>query len=312
MTVRDALREGAAALAGTETPFLDASLLLADSLETDTAALLASSPETVAEAALERFRSRLASRSRGVSVAYILGRKEFWGRSFKVDERVLVPRPDTETLVDAALKLGDAIARGSGPGGPRGPGGRLRVHEACCGSGCVAVSLAADRPEWSVSASDLSEGALEVAAANAEALLGPGRGASSRPGGALGLGRRDLLSALLPGGGRGDPAAEGFDLVVANPPYVPSAEAEALLGLGWSEPRMALDGGGDGLDLIRRLVPEAELSLAPGGALLVEADGEEARAVAELFRASRFIEIGSVRDLGGRPRVTSGRKPWRT
>jgi release factor glutamine methyltransferase len=328
MTVRDALREGAAALEGSETPFLDASLLLADALGISTTALLASGPDAVDEAHLSRYRLALASRERGMPVAYIVGYKEFWGRRFMVDGRVLIPRADTETLVEAALKLGDAMIEereakkgatakaqswpASNPDDPSAfsaVGFRalcvfppLRVHEVCAGSGCVAVSLAAERPDWIVSASDLSEGALEVASANAASILGHDLGASSRPGGALSLARSDLLSDA--------PAA--LDLIVANPPYVPSAETDGLLGLGWSEPRMALDGGEDGLDLVRRLVPEAFGRLAPGGTLLVEADGDEAAAVAELFRASRFIDIQTLCDLGGRPRVTSGRRSWTT
>jgi release factor glutamine methyltransferase len=312
MTVRDALREGAAALAGTETPFLDASLLLASALDTDTSSLLASGPEAVGEGRLGRFREFLASRARGLPVAYILGYKEFWGRRFAVDPRALVPRPETETLVEAALRIGDALARenaaaGTGLGGPETAGmgtalenappcvRPLRVHDLCTGSGCVAISLAGDRPQWEVSASDLSDGALEVAASNARALLDPGR-----PGGPLELRRSDLLSSI-----------EGrFDLLVSNPPYVPASEARELLALGWSEPLGALDGGSDGLETLRRLVPEASRALAPGGALLVEADGAQAGAVAELFRASRFIGIETLRDLGGRPRVTAGRMPW--
>ena len=113
MTVRDALREGTAALAGTETPFLDASLLLADALALDTAGLLASGLDPVEEERLELYRARVASRSRGSPVAYILGRKEFWGCDFLVDARVLVPRPDTETLVAAALEIGDSISGGA-------------------------------------------------------------------------------------------------------------------------------------------------------------------------------------------------------
>jgi release factor glutamine methyltransferase len=297
MKVREALREGAAALAGTETPFLDASLLLADALGTDTTSLLASGPDDVDGAALERFRSGLASRSRGLPAAYILGYKEFWGLRFKVDPRVLIPRPDTETLVAAALAMGDVVAGERSLPMEHSPA--LRVHDVCTGSGCVAISLAADRNEWRVSASDLSEGALEVARSNAEVLLGIGR-----KGGPVEFARRDLLAVAS--------SRRVFDLVVANPPYVPSSEAEALLTLGWSEPKEALDGGEDGLDLVRRLVPEAARTLAPGGALLVEADGAQADRVAELFRASRFTEIETVSDLGGRPRVTSGRMPWTT
>jgi release factor glutamine methyltransferase len=294
MKVRDALREGGAALSGSETPFLDASLLLADALATDRTSLLASGPESVGEGPLARYRALIASRSAGLPLAYIVGYKEFWGRRFAVDERALVPRPDTETLVAAALELGDIVAR-EGSTGSALRERVFRVHEPCCGSGCVAISVAADRPSWAVSASDLSEAALEVARGNEASLL-----EADRPGGPLAFAQGDLLSG----------AGESFDLIVANPPYVPSAEAEALLSLGWSEPRMALDGGADGLGLIRRLVPAAVRALAPGGALLVEADGDQAAEVADLFRASRFADIEVRRDFGGKARVTSGRKPW--
>jgi release factor glutamine methyltransferase len=297
MTVRDALREGAAALAGTETPFLDASLLLAEALSVDAARILASGAESLGDRPLARYREGIASRSRGLPVAYITGRKEFWGRVFAVDPRVLVPRPDTETLVSEALRVGDLILR------EREAGYAVRVHEPCCGSGCVAISLAADRPEWIVSASDLSEDALAVAEANAASIL-----AADRPGGPVAFGPSDLLASALRALGEG---VQGpFDMFVANPPYVPSREAEALLRLGWSEPRMALDGGGDGLEPMRRLVPQAARALAPGGALLVEADDGQAGEVAELFRASRFSEVETRRDLGGRARVTLGRKTW--
>jgi release factor glutamine methyltransferase len=225
-----------------------------------------------------------------------MGYKEFWGRRFIVDDRVLVPRPDTETLVEASLRLAASL------GGDRA----LRVHEACCGSGCVAVSLAADKPRWIVSASDISEGALEVARANAAALL-----EHDRPGGPLLFSKSDLLSSVFPPGDDGI-ARVPFDIVLANPPYVSSQETDELLSRGWSEPRLALDGGPDGLDLLRRLVPEAERAIVPGGVLLVEADISQAEAVAQLFRASRFIDVEAVRDLAGKPRVTSGRKPWTT
>ena len=336
MRLRDALREGVDALSGTQTPLLDASLLLAESLGWDRTRLLASLPDDLEESRLEGYRSRLAARATGRPVAYILGRKEFWGRVFAVDGRVLIPRPDTETLVAAALEMGDLIwgekkrrlttkaqREEGGHGVEKGKESEiektnheyqngllspplrgeslscpspLRVHECCTGSGCVAISIAAERPEWEVSASDLSEGALEVAAANAAALLD---GAAS-PGGRLSLRRSDLLSSV-PG---------SFDLILANPPYVPSDEAAALLDQGWSEPLMALDGGPDGLDLVRLLVSQAWRALAPGGALLVEGSGEEAAGIADLFRASLFRDVETLRDLAGEARVTSGRKTW--
>lgn len=193
-----------------------------------------------------------------------------------------MPRPDTETLVAEALRIGDGIPF-------------LRVHECCTGSGCVAITLALERPEWIVSASDVSERALEVARTNAMALV-----PADRPGGPLSLWKSDLLSEV-PG---------SFDLILANPPYVPSGEAQALLALGWSEPLEALDGGRDGLDFVRALVPQAWRAMGPGGALAVEADDSQAAEVADLFRALRFTEIEKRYDLGGKARVTSGRKPW--
>jgi release factor glutamine methyltransferase len=371
MIVRDALREGAAALSGTETPFLDASLLLAAAMGVESARLYASGPDPVSEDSLESYRAKLSLRARGLPVAYILGYKEFWSRRFVVDPRVLIPRPDTETLVEATLKLGDIIQKEKATtearreeesteeelremqikgsdrnveevseeqqntqanfsslfslrdlhqtpclrGSSLSSFSPLRVHEACTGSGCVAVSLAAERPEWEVSASDLSESALEVARINVDALLPP-----TRSGGPVRLARSDLLSSVMPQSEEGGNVSQGvidastrpFDLILANPPYVGSSETDRLLSQGWSEPRMALDGGEDGLDLVRQLTIEAAEALAPGGALLVEADGDQSEAVAELFRASRFIHVETLCDLGGRPRVTSGRKPWMT
>lgn len=298
MTLREALQEGADALEGTETPFLDATLILAHALDIDRSRVLAGGPESVDEDALARYRQGIDTRSRGVSVAYVVGQKEFWGRTFFVDERVLVPRPDTEILVEAALKLGDTITQeNQSTRFATPPPRKLRIHESCCGSLCVAVSLAVDRPAWEVSASDLSEAALAVARVNAAALL-----PRDRAGGNVTLSHSDLLSSIDSG--------TGFDMILANPPYVGSEETLALLARGWSEPRMALDGGKDGLDIVRRLVPQAERALSPGGALLVEADGGQADEVADLFRASRFSSVETYLDLGGKARVTSGRKAW--
>lgn len=290
MTVRDALKEGAATLTGSGTPFLDASLLLAGALGMKVDALYAAGPEALGEDGVGRYREALARRASGVPVAYILGYKEFWGRRFAVDERVLVPRPETELLVEASLALGDAAERASGR--------PARFHEACCGSGCVAISVAAERPAWEVSASDISAEALEVARANAAALLDP-----DRRGGPVAFARSDLLASVAVRG------AAAFDIIAANPPYVASSEVDGLLAEGWTEPRLALDGGEDGLDAYRRLVPEAARLLAAGGWLLVEADGAQARELRRLFAQAGFVETGSLPDLAGQPRVTRGRMP---
>lgn len=303
MTARDALREGARILGaardaegeGSETPSLDASLLLADILGMDRARLLASGPDELGPEEEGRYRAALAERASGRPVAYILGRKEFYGRSFLVDERVLVPRPDTELLVEAALAAGDALAAG---GAAAGSGPRaLRLHEACVGSGCVAVSLCLERPAWEVSASDISRDALDAAARNAAILI-----PEDRPGGPLRLLESDLLSGV-PG---------PFDLIVANPPYVPSLEADRLLSKGWGEPRLALDGGEDGLDPYRRLAPEAAARLSPGGFLLLEAGEEQAEELRSLLEAAGFEAVRTLQDLAGRPRVTEGRMPWKS
>ncbi len=344
MTVREALREGQAALAGSETPFLDASLLLAGCLSMDRTELLASGPVELGERALAGYRRGLERRASGLPIAYILGCKEFYGRRFRVDERVLIPRPDTVTLVAAALALGDAILRERGERvkqrlatetrrstestegnegrdenllspihsspspffpsviSPKSPclrgesvGRPLRVLDVCTGSGCVAISIAAERPDWSVALSDISADALDVARANAADLVD-----DARPGGPVEFFEADLLDGL----------PSPWDLIVSNPPYVESDEASRLLALGWSEPRAALDGGPDGLELIRALVPGAARALAPGGALALEADPGQAEALAELFRASRFADVLTSPDLAGRPRVTEGRMPW--
>jgi release factor glutamine methyltransferase len=296
MTRRDALLEGTRILAdgrqgGSESPSLDASLLLAAALSIEKERLLASLPEGLDEVEHGRYLSFIESRSKGKPVAYILGHKEFWAHDFLVDERVLIPRPDTELLVEEALRMGDGIVRARSAEG-RGP---LRCHEACTGSGCVAISLAFERPSWIISASDISAPALEVAALNARSLL-----PASRSGGEVDLCLADLFE--LPG--RGD-----YDLLLANPPYVGSAEA-SLLAASWGEPLLALDGGPDGLAPYHRIASQASRLLAPGGCLLLEADPSQAPRLRALLSEAGFVEVETKPDLAGHPRVSMGRKPW--
>ncbi len=271
----------AAADGENDTPFLDACLVFAHSLGIARSSLLARFPERLPPGLIpasfaEAWKRRLA----GESVAYIVGTKEFFGREFLVDQRVLVPRPDTETLVAAALELGDAPPR------------RLRVHDVCTGSGAVALSLAAERPGWRVSASDLSQDALDVAAANAARLLP----VAAAP---LALFRADLLEGL----------AGPFDLITANPPYVPSGETAALLARGWREPPLALDGGPDGLGLMPRLIGQAFRVLAPGGFLLIESDALQSPDIRDMFLKEGFGEVRVWKDLAGLDRITGARKP---
>ena len=295
MTYRQFLAARAAELAAADgqndTPLLDASLILAHALGITRSSLLARFPETLSPATIPgSFGEAWARRLAGESVAYIIGVKEFFGREFLVDRRVLVPRPDTETLVAAALELGDAMEAGL-----RGEGAAprtLRVHDVCTGSGAVAVSLAAERPGWRLSASDLSQDALDVAEANAARLLPVG----APP---LALFRADLLEGL----------AGPFDLITANPPYVPSGETAALLARGWREPPLALDGGADGLVLMPRLIGQAFRALAPGGFLLIESDALQSPALRDIFLKEGFGDVRVWKDLAGLDRITGARRP---
>ncbi len=287
MTFRDLLALKAASLEDSETPFLDAAMLLAGAMGIPKSALLARLPEDAGsglEAGAERrFEDFWARRLQGESVAAILRRKEFFGREFAIDGNVLVPRPDTEILVAAALECGDALAGTCGA--------RLRVHDLCTGSGAVAVTLAAERPEWIVGASDISLGALEVAKANAKEILGR----------ELVFRAADLFQGI----------DAYFHVVTANPPYLTSQETDGLIAKGWKEPRLALDGGKDGLDLVRRLASQAAGRMVPGGFLLIETDALQSPQARGILEMEGFVDIRVWKDLAGLDRVTGGRMPWR-
>ena len=279
MTYREFLAACTAELRGSETPFLDASLILAKSLGISRSTLLARLPEQMGPQP-EGFAALWLRRLAGEGISYILGRREFFGREFLVDGRVLSPRPDTELLVAAALELGDGLGKAQGKGA-------LRVHDLCTGSGAVAVSLAAERPFWELSASDISADALEVAMINSLGILGRH----------IPLAQADLLEGL------GGP----FDLITANPPYVPTEETTTLLEEGWGEPRLALDGGVDGLDIIRRLAAQAPATLARGGFLLVEIDALQAAETRSILEKEGFEGLKIWKDLAGLERVVSAR-----
>src|SRR6185503_14830203 len=216
----------------------------------------------------------------GEPVAYIRGEKEFYGRVFHIDKRVLVPRPDTEILVETALRRSTASSMGS------------RYLDLCTGSGCVAVSLARERPTCKVFAVDLSPDALDVAVENAIRL-----GAAFQ----MAFLRGDLFEPL------GGFAGLRFELITANPPYITDPEFATLpADVRGFEPRLALTGGPDGLAVLRRVVTGARPRLRSGGVLAVEMGAGQAEGVKALFVEAGFTDIAVDKDYGGHERVVSG------
>jgi release factor glutamine methyltransferase len=233
----------------------------------------------------ERFTEFVQRREAFEPVAYIRGVRTFRTIDLEVTPAVLIPRPETETLVDVALEL---LAEATSRGTPE-----PLVLDVGTGSGCLALALAAENPFVHVVAVDVDDDALEVARRNAARL-----GLESR----VDVLRSDLLSGL--------PQAQRFDLIVSNPPYIPDHEYEELEpNVREYEPRLALHGGDDGLDIYRRLIPAAAVRLRPGGCLAVEIGRGEAEGVRALFAAAGTYGLARERpDLGGISRVVFGRR----
>ncbi len=262
---------------GVESPRLDAELLLGRALGSTRIQLVVDSKRPLDAGELARFRELVKRRRAREPIAYILGEREFYGRTFRVDRRVLVPRPDTETLVTTALDRTRHLSMS------------MRALDLCTGSGCVAITLARERPTSAIAAADVSDDALEVARDNALRL-----GAYNV---AFFLG--DLFAAL--------PAGARFDLVTANAPYIAADEIASLQpDVRDHEPRLALDGGADGLDLVRRIVAGAPRALRPAGTLALEVGAGQAPAVASLLAAGPFAAVEVRRDYAGIERVVSG------
>jgi release factor glutamine methyltransferase len=262
-------------------PRLDAELLLGHALGVDRVKLIVDSQRPLRDDELARYRELIVRRRRHEPVAYILGEREFYGLRFSVNRNVLIPRPDTEILVNVAL------ARTS----HRDLHGR--ALDVCTGSGCVAIAFAKERPTWHVTGSDLSPEALEVARHNALRLGSVWN---------LDFRRSDLFAEIE----RGD----GFDLITANPPYVPLTDEPTLSpDIKDHEPALALYGGPDGLALIRRLVKAAPSLLAADGLLALEVGAGQAERVAKGLMSYGFSEVQRERDYAGIERVVSGRWP---
>ncbi|MBQ3269192.1 MAG: peptide chain release factor N(5)-glutamine methyltransferase [Clostridia bacterium] len=279
MTISDWLRRAQAALtaSGCPDPAIDARWMAEDALGMTRQELTFESDRSIPPDALARLDAMLERRVDGEPVQYILGSADFMGLRFCVGPGVLIPRQDTETLAEAAL-----VALRAMPGSPA-------VLDLCAGSGCIGLSLASLAPDARVTLADISREALEIARRNEKAL---GVRAELRHG--------DLYDAV---------GQARFDLIVSNPPYIPSGELATLQREVRFEPKLALDGGSDGLDFYRSIAAGASKHLNPDGAIYLEVGIGEAPAVLDLLRrALPHIETGTIRDLNGIERVVYGKR----
>ena len=262
---------------GVDSPRLDAELLLASALGCDRVRLYIDVDKPLTPEELARFKPLLQRRAAREPVAYILGSKEFYGRSFDVCPGVFIPRPETELLVQLAL---EAMARGAA----------VRVLDLCAGSGAVGVSVAAERPQARVDLVELSPEAAGVARRNAQKHA-PGRAAVLQG---------DLYAPLPPG--------LRYQVIVANPPYVPLRQGRTLApDILDHEPHLALFGGDDGLDVVRSVIAGLRERLVPGGFFGTEIDPPQSGEVVEMCKTAGLTGVRVVRDLAGLDRHVTGR-----
>lgn len=257
-------------------PRLEARLLLQQALQVSHAWLVAHGDEPIPDGARQVFAASVQRRLAGEPIAYLLETREFYGRPFRVTPAVLIPRPDTELLIEQALA--------------RLPADKpLQILDVGTGSGCIAITLALERPQWRVLALDLSQPALQVAQDNAERL-----------GAAVHFLHSDYLSAVL---------GQQFDAIISNPPYIPVGDPHLQQGDLRFEPAAALTDGADGLLAYRTLAQQGRGCLREAGWLMVEHGYDQGEAVPALLQQAGWQEVSLHRDLAGQPRVTCAQRP---
>jgi release factor glutamine methyltransferase len=269
----DALLREASAWIGRE----DAEPLLAHALDRDRAWLFAHATDPVAAEAAAGFRALVERRAAGEPVAYLIGRRGFWTLDLEVTADTLIPRPETELLVELAL----ARIAADRP---------ARIADLGTGTGAIALALASERPLAAVVATDVAKATLAVAVRNAQVHALDN----------VWFRRGDWTGAL---------GADRFDLIASNPPYIPEGDRHLEEGDLRHEPPRALSSGADGLDAIRTIVAAAPRHLVPGGWLLLEHGLEQGAAVRALLAQAGFVDVETARDLEDRDRVTLGRLP---
>ena len=284
MTIRQLLTLGSQRLleAGVTEGELDARYLLQEEAKLSAAILLTKMDQEAGDALKERYLEQIEKRANRIPLQHIIGNQEFMGLEFLVSSDVLIPRQDTETLVERVLA--DEASKSGG-----------RLLDLCTGSGCIAISLGVLGNFSEIVASDISRAALEVAKANEKRLLGEEK--LQEKGLKVTLMESDLLEAI-----KGEP----FDDIVSNPPYIPSSVIEGLEPeVRDHEPRLALDGEADGLSFYRRIARESGRYLKPGGRLYLEIGWDQGRAVSSLLAEAGFAEIEVIKDIPGQDRVVA-------
>jgi release factor glutamine methyltransferase len=274
---------------GLESPRLCAEVLLAHAMGCERLQLFTRYEEVPKGAALDQFRAGVREAAAGRPIAYIVGRKDFFSLPFEVTPDVLIPRPETELLVERAIAWARGLGAGASP----------RILDVGCGSGCIAVALARNLPAAALGASDISEPALAVAKRNAER-----HGVSARIDFRLGdvlAPWREAADGMLPDDAK-------FDLIVSNPPYLrPDDTTTVAESVRKFEPAIALFGGADGLDVVRRLAAEAPALLRGDGRILIEIGLGQAESACAILREAGWTDVSTTRDGGGIERVVQGR-----
>ena len=278
-TLGDCLQRAAALAGASDSPRLDTEVLLARAVGRDRTYLYTWPEKQLSDAQWALFNAWFEQRLAGTPLAYIVGEKEFWSLSLKVNNATLIPRPETEHLVERALQLLPATPR--------------RVADLGTGTGAIALALASERPQWRIFALDKEPVAVELAEQNRRRL-----GFDN-----VTVGRSDWLAQF--------DEAEALDMVVSNPPYIDAGDPHLQRGDVRFEPRTALVAAAGGLAAIEKIAQQASLRLRPGGWLLVEHGFQQGARVRQRFGEQGFIETATHRDMAGLERLTEGRLPQR-
>ena len=289
MNIKNALKSAQEQIPNSSSPLLDCQILLGKILNKDKIFFLIHNDFELSPEQENDFFDLIKKRSKGLPVAYLTGTKEFFGRDFIVSPDVLIPKPDTETLVELALNYADGAICSN-------PNADFFIADICCGSGCIGISLVAELLQKHPAAKlhldfvDISPAALKIAIQNKEKLLPQYEQCNFFTG--------DLTAPLIERGLK-------YNLIVSNPPYVPSITTDKLLSDGRNEPRLALDGGADGIDLIKNLVSKLQFCLKKDSPVFIESGEYNAAQTAELLKQAAFSKVKTHLDLAKMPRVTS-------